>query len=182
MTENTQLYENQVLEQLNAGTTVRDLMGAAVGLLAEAVNILVLQIFRKDDYAVKYAVEPLLIGAGPLGELTVRLKLVYALGVISRQEYEDAELLMALHEALQDDPNEYRFTDDEILGPFSELHCVTAFPPLPAFSRAPGDDALVRMQQQRYQQIVRSTMVLSTTEYLVRISAKKAFSDKLLLK
>jgi len=182
MTENTQLYENQVLEQLNSGTTVSDLMSAAVRLLTEAVDILVLQIFRKDDYAVKYAVEPLLVGAGPLGELPVRLKLVYALGVISRQEYEDAELLMALHEALQDDPKEYRFTDDEILGPFSELHCVTAFPVQPSFSRAPEDDALVRMQQQRYQQIVRSTMVLSTTEYLVRISAKKAFTDKLLLK
>ncbi len=182
MTENTQLHENQVLEQLNAGTSVRDLMEAAVKLLAEAVNILVLQIFRKDDYAVKYAVEPLLVGAGPLGELPVRLKLVYALGVISRHEYEDAELLLALHEALQDDPNEYRFTDDKILGPFSELHCVTAFPPLPDFSRVPGDDALIRMQQQRYQQIVRSTMVLSPTEYLVRISAKKAFTDKLLLK
>lgn len=182
MTENTQLHENQVLEQLNAGTTVRDLMEAAVILLAEAVNILVLQIFRKDDYAVKYAVEPLLVGAGPLGELPVRLKLVYALGVISRHEYEDAELLLALHEELQDDPNEYRFTDDEILGPLSELHCVSSFPPLPEFSRVPGDDALYRMQQQRYQQIVRSTVVLSATEYLVRISAKKAFSDKLLLK
>lgn len=182
MTEITQLYENQVLEQLNAGSTIRDLMGAAVGLLAEAVNILVLQIFRKDDYAVKYAVEPLLVGAGPLGELPVRLKLVYALGVISRLEYEDAELLIALHEALQDDPNDYRFTDDEVLGPVSELHCVSSLPPLPEFSRAPKDDALARMQQQRYQQIVRSTLVLCTTEFLVRISAKKAFTDKLLLK
>jgi hypothetical protein len=36
---------------------------AAVELLTEAVNILVLQVFRKDDYAVKYAVEPLLDGA-----------------------------------------------------------------------------------------------------------------------
>jgi DNA-binding MltR family transcriptional regulator len=26
----------------------------------------VLQVFRKDDYAVKYAVEPLLDGSGPL--------------------------------------------------------------------------------------------------------------------
>ncbi|WP_373559992.1 MULTISPECIES: MltR family transcriptional regulator [Enterobacteriaceae] len=28
-----------------------------------------LQVFRKDDYAVKYAVEPLLDGDGPLGDL-----------------------------------------------------------------------------------------------------------------
>lgn len=84
MTENTQLLENSVLERLNAGITVREFLRAAITLLAEAVAILVTQVFRKDDYAVKYAVEPLLVGAGPLAELSVRLKLVYALGVISR--------------------------------------------------------------------------------------------------
>lgn len=182
MTENTQLLENSVLERLNAGTTVREFLRAAITLLAEAVAILVTQVFRKDDYAVKYAVEPLLVGAGPLAELSVRLKLVYALGVISRQEYEDAELLMALHEELQQDPGDYRFTDDEIMGPFGELHCVATFPPSPQIAHAPGDEALAKMQRQRYQQMVRSRMVLSATEYLVRISAKKAFSDRLLLK
>ncbi|MGP0917473.1 MltR family transcriptional regulator, partial [Serratia sp. CY81166] len=30
--------------------------------LAEALNVLVVQVFRKDDYAAKYAVEPLLSG------------------------------------------------------------------------------------------------------------------------
>jgi DNA-binding MltR family transcriptional regulator len=49
--------------------------------------------------------------------------------VISRAEYEDAELLMALREELNHDGNEYSFTDDEILGPFGELHCVAALPP-----------------------------------------------------
>lgn len=92
-----------------------------------------LQVFRKDDYAVKYAVEPLLDGDGPLGDLSVRLKLIYGLGVINRQEYEDAELLMALREELNHDGNEYAFTDDEILGPFGELHCVAALPPPPQF-------------------------------------------------
>lgn len=121
--EETQAFENRVLERLNAGKTVRSFLIAAVELLTEAVNILVLQVFRKDDYAVKYAVEPLLDGDGPLGDLSVRLKLIYGLGVISRAEYEDAELLMAMREELNHDGNEYSFTDDEILGPFGELHC-----------------------------------------------------------
>ncbi len=83
MIEKKQAFENRVLEHLNAGKTVRSFLMAAVDLLAEALNILVVQIFRKDDYAVKYAVEPLLVGDGPLSELSVRLKLVYALGVIT---------------------------------------------------------------------------------------------------
>ncbi len=44
-------------------------------VVATAVNLLVLQVFRKDDYAVKYVFE-LLLGDGPLGELPVRLKLI----------------------------------------------------------------------------------------------------------
>ena len=50
--EETQAFENRVLERLNAGKTVRSFLIAAVELLTEAVNILVLQVFRKDDYAV----------------------------------------------------------------------------------------------------------------------------------
>ena len=171
--EQTQAFENRVLERLNAGKTVRSFLIAAVELLNEAINILVLQVFRKDDYAVKYAVEPLLDGDGPLGNLSVRLKLIYGLGVISRPEYEDAELLMALREELNHDGTEYAFTDDEILGPFGELHCVTALPPAPGFDSS--DANLFAMQKQRYQQVVRSTMVLSLTELISRISLKKAF-------
>ncbi|AQV28238.1 MltR family transcriptional regulator [Klebsiella pneumoniae] len=155
------------------GKTVRSFLIAAVELLTEAVNILVLQVFRKDDYAVKYAVEPLLDGSGPLGDLSLRLKLIYGLGVISRHEYEDAELLMALREELNHDGSEYAFTDDEILGPLGELHCVSALPPAPLFDDSDAD--LLAMQKQRYQQVVRSTMVLSLTELISRISLKKAF-------
>ncbi len=171
--EKPQAFENRVLERLNAGRSVRGFLIAAVELLAEAVNLLVMKVFRKDDYAVKYAVEPLLLGDGPLGELPVRLKLIYGLGVISRNEYEDAELLLALREALNDDGTDYRFTDDELLGPFGELHCVAALPPPPDLSI---DDINLRaMLQQRYQQMVRSTLVLSLTELISRISLKQAF-------
>lgn len=171
--EEKQAFENRVLERLNAGRSVRSFLIAAVELLAEAVNLLVLQVFRKDDYAVKYAVEPLLLGNGPLGELSVRLKLIYGLGVISRHEYEDGELLLALREELNHDHGDYRFTDDEILGPFGELHCVTTWPPAPVFNTE--DPELRSMQQQRYLQMVRSTMVLSLTELIARISMKQAF-------
>lgn len=171
--EEKQAFENRVLERLNAGRSVRSFLFAAVELLAEAVNVLVLQVFRKDDYAVKYAVEPLLLGDGPLGELSVRLKLIYGLGVISRHEYEDCELLLALREELNHDAGDYRFTDDEILGPFGELHCVAAWPPVPTFHAE--DAALQAMQQQRYLRMVRSTMVLSLTELISRISMKQAF-------
>jgi mannitol operon repressor len=73
MTESAE--KNFPLIRTFPGKTVRSFLIAAVELLTEAVNILVLQVFRKDDYAVKYAVEPLLDGSGPLGDLSVRLSL-----------------------------------------------------------------------------------------------------------
>lgn len=174
--EETQAFENRVLESLNAAKSVRSFMLKAVELLAEAVSVLMLQIFRKDDYAVKYAVEPLMTGTGPLGELSVRLKLIYGLGMISRKEYEDAELVLALGEELAHDQNPYRFTDDEILGPIGELHCVDMLPaPPPQAAGESADPLLAPMQQQRYQQVVRSTLVLSLTSLISQISLKKAF-------
>ncbi|HBT0216297.1 TPA: MltR family transcriptional regulator, partial [Klebsiella pneumoniae] len=88
------------------------------------------------------------------------------------------ELLMALREELNHDGNEYSFTDDEIIGPFGELHCVAALPPTPQFDDS--DAELLAMQKLRYQQMVRSTMVLSLTELISRISLKKAFQKSTL--
>ncbi|ADP10790.1 mannitol repressor protein [Erwinia sp. Ejp617] len=173
LTGQSQDVENRILERLNAGRSVRCLLIAAVEMLAEAVNMLVEQIFRQDDYAVKYAVEPLLHGDGPLGELSVRLKLIYGLGVINRNEYEDCERLMALREALNHDGSEYRFTDDKIVEPFSALHCVSTLPSFPDF--ACHDAELRVMQHQRYQQVVRSTMVLSLTALISLLSLRQAF-------
>lgn len=172
-----QAAENRVLEKLNARQTLSGFIQTTVILLAEAVDLLILQAFRKDDYAVKYAVEPLLEGSGPLANLSVRLKLIYALGVISRDEYEDVELLVALNNELEQENIVYSFTDDEILGPISILHCMTALPPQPTLHMPEDvvDDALRTMQEQRYQQMVRSALVLSVTDLITRLSHKKAF-------
>ena len=172
-----QAAENRVLEKLNARQTLSGFIQTAVLLLAEAVDQLILQAFRKDDYAVKYAVEPLLEGSGPLANLSVRLKLIYALGVISRDEYEDVELLVALNNELEQEKTVYSFTDDEILGPISMLHSMTALPPPPMLHMPEDvvDDALRAMQEQRYQQMVRSALVLSITDLITRLAHKKAF-------
>ncbi|WP_433641060.1 MltR family transcriptional regulator [Kluyvera georgiana] len=176
LTQN-QAAENRILERLNARQTLTGFIQTAVGLLSEAVDQLILQAFRKDDYAVKYAVEPLLEGSGPLANLPVRLKLIYALGVISRDEYEDVELLLALNNELVHENKIYSFTDDEILGPINMLHCMTTLPPPPTLHLPEDvvDDALRTMQEQRYQQMVRSTLVLSITDLVTSLAHKKAF-------
>ncbi|MCM3686388.1 MltR family transcriptional regulator, partial [Mesobacillus subterraneus] len=56
--------------------------------------------------------------------------------------------------------------------------CVAALPPTPQFDDS--DAELLAMQKLRYQQMVRSTMVLSLTELISRISLKKAFQKSTL--
>jgi mannitol operon repressor len=169
-----QYIENNILERLNAGQTVHQMFVIIIDVLGEAVNLLITKVFRKDDYAVKYAVEPLLKGKGPLSELSVQLKLIYALGIISRNEYEDCELLLAIQAELESDSYQYGFIDDEILGPISLLHDMV-LPPSPPRQTKHSDEILLTMQQQRYQQMIRSGLVLAVTELVVRIRRKKTF-------
>lgn len=57
------------------------------------------------------------------------------------------------------------------------LHSMTALPPQPTLHLPEDvvDDLLVNMQEQRYQQMVRSTLVLSITDLVTRLCHKKAF-------
>lgn len=169
----TQAFKNRVLKRLNASKTVQSFLITAVKLLTKAVNLLVLQVFRKNNYAVKYAVKPLLNSNSPLSNLSVRLKLIYKLSVINRQKYKNAKLLIALRKKLNHNSNKYAFTNNKILKPFSKLHCVAALPPPPQFK--PANSSLYAMQIQRYQQAVQSTIVLSLTKLISKISLKKAF-------
>lgn len=169
--------ENRLLERLNTGHTIGDLLTMAVTLINEAVENLLSQVFRKDDYAVKYAVEPLLNHQGPLGQLTVRLKLLYGLGVLQRVDYEDCALLLALRDQLLHSNKNYCFTDDRIIGALTALHCLCPLSTavLQHDSALQNDPTLNAMRQQRYQQVIRSSTVLSLTELIARISVTRAF-------
>ena len=54
---------------------------------------------------------------------------------------------------------------------------MTALPPPPTLHMPEDvvDDALRTMQEQRYQQMVRSALVLSITDLITRLAHKKAF-------
>ncbi|WP_421297910.1 MltR family transcriptional regulator, partial [Aeromonas sp. 700722] len=64
--------EDEVLERLNEQDGPRGFFLEAVTILEEAVDSLMRRAFRQEEYAVKYAIEPLLNQSGPLGQLEVR--------------------------------------------------------------------------------------------------------------
>lgn len=153
-----------ILEQLNAVTTVRGAVLTAVELFENTLNQLVQRVFCKDDHAVKYAVEPLLNTAGPLGDLLVRLKLLYALGIITQDIYQDIERLIKLRNQLNSDGREFSFTSSETLEPIRKLHAIEkmGIPQLEATSPNKEDDlVLYNMYVARQEQVIRSAFGLA---------------------
>ncbi|CAB5669543.1 MULTISPECIES: MltR family transcriptional regulator [Providencia] len=175
--ENKQNIENQILERLNQRPEVNLFVQEVVLLISQAIDKLMLKVFRKDDYAVKYAVEPLLTGNGPLGELSVRLKLLFALGAISRETYEDIELFLALNESLSAENLNINFTDDEILGSIKMLHCMEPLPEMMRFNQPEDlvDNQLIELQKHRFQQMIKSSLVLSVTALITQIIETDVF-------
>lgn len=175
--EYKQDIENQILERLNQRPEVHLFVQEVIALISQAIDKLMLKVFRKDDYAVKYAVEPLLTGNGPLGELSVRLKLLFALGAITRETYEDIELFLDLNESLSQQALKLNYIDDEIIGSIKMLHCMGPLPEMMRFDQPEDmvDKQLIELQKQRYQQMVKSSLVLSVTDLIAQILETDVF-------
>lgn len=157
-------YEDDILERLEALDTPKGFIAEVILILEELVDRLIRGAFRQDDYAVKYAIDPLLHQKGPLSDLGLRLKLLLALGLISPKIYQDLEVFLGLHDFLSEERFDYRFCDPAILAYLSRLHSFSqlGLPPLPA-PDADTDMMLYRLQLNRQDQRVRSALQLSVT-------------------
>ncbi|SET35196.1 MltR family transcriptional regulator [Thorsellia anophelis] len=181
-------FENHILETLNSGKSVEEFLDHAVKFIAEVTTRLISKIFRKDDYAIRYAIDPLFGGNGPLSELGVKLKLLYALGIINRQEYEDTDHLLALYDEVMDKTSDlictnhsnqsYQFTDEEVIAICHQLNCVEVKPVLFQNVHGKNDDIhdhnLLQMQQKRNRQVIKSTLVLSVSALISQLYKKPA--------
>lgn len=171
------LQEDAILEKLNQQADIHGLLTAAIDLIHHSVDNLILKVFRKERHAIKFVIPSLIGKNGPLNDTSVCLKLLYALGIINREEYEDVELLMAILDELDNDDKQYTFIDDEILGPISLLHDMI-MPPNHLSLQNDKEQGIVdslksSMYQSRYQQMIRSSLIIAITELTLRIVNKE---------
>lgn len=171
--------ESEILERLNQSSSVRGFLLQTNELLEESVASLIQRLLRKDDYAVKYAVTPLLSSQGPLGEMTVRLKLIYGLGIISQATYQDIERLIALRNFLNNEAIEYHFTDERIILEIKALNSLSDISREQLKMSLPEDldPASKQMQIDRQSRVIRSILTLAITEI-----CKTLAKDNVLLK
>ncbi|BEI25033.1 MltR family transcriptional regulator [Vibrio fluvialis] len=173
------INETEILERLNDAPSVRGFFIATVEVFNEAIDALMQRIFRKDNFAVQSVVGPLLQDTGPLGNLSVRLKLLYGLGVLPDAVYHDIESIIKLRNQLNSDGAEYTFTDPKIIAPIQALNLVkkmgmVQFNPL---EEPDGDVDLefYHLQLQRQQQVIKSGLSLAIIEICNELNKESPF-------
>ncbi|RJG51608.1 MltR family transcriptional regulator [Motilimonas pumila] len=160
----TEQQDTDLLQQLYDATSLRSFTLMTVTAIEQAVDGLINRVFRKDDFMVKSVVGPLLDSSGPLGDLSIRLKVLFSLGAIDIKVYQDIELLTQLKDFLNQSSNEFQFTDQEIVKKIASLNCICDMTLSSLELANPDDDsdrALYEMQLARQQQIIKSALILA---------------------
>lgn len=159
------LKENEILEYLNASLTARGFFISSVDVFEQVIQTLIERVFLKKDFAVQSVVGPLLHNSGPLGELSVRLKLLFGIGVIPHEIYQDIEDMIKLKSLLNNDSAEYKFTDSIIVNAIRNLHLAKNMnmAPFEPISSVQDDIDLVfyQMQIERQQLVIKSSLALA---------------------
>jgi len=109
----TTLTEDDVFEKLNAQETLPAFISAATRILRQAIRNFLPSLFvNNDEEIVEYAVKPLLSQSGPLNNIDVALRLIYALGKMDKWLYADITHFSQFNDYLKEQVNPPRFTDD----------------------------------------------------------------------
>lgn len=173
-----QINETDIIERLNSAPSVRGFFITTVEVFNDAIDALIQRVFRKDNFAVQSVVGPLLHDSGPLGNLSVRLKLLFGLGVLPDDIYHDIEDIIKLRNQLNSDGSEYDFTDPQILVPIKKLNLVAKMGMVQLDVLEPYGDIdldFYQLQLQRQQQIIKSGLSLAIVEICNELNKESPF-------
>ncbi|MFY1027826.1 MltR family transcriptional regulator [Actinobacillus seminis] len=160
------LSSDQIYEKLNEATSIRGFITASVAIFDEAVDQLIQRVFRKTDFAVKSVVDSLFMTGGPLFDLSVRLKVLLGLGVITHAVFEDMYAFIKLKEKLSNDEKDYLFFDQLIIDFIRQLHVATenALLHFPDEKEDMPNSLCYQIKVQRKEKLVRSCLMLTIIE------------------
>lgn len=157
--------EDPIYERLNNVSSIRGFVTASVAIFDELVDQLINRVFRKNDFVVKSVVESLFETSGPLASLSIRLKVLLGLGVLSQEAFEDITAFMQLKDKLNEDTQEYYFSDELIVAFTHKLRLFKDKAMLPQHEPVEAPDSLVgQMKIQRREKLVRSCLILTVME------------------
>ena len=169
-------FDIDIVETLSEAQTAYDFFTASFDLFEDAVDILIQNVFRKDDYAVKYAVDPLLNSDGPLANLPIRIKLLYGLGLLSQDSYQDIEKFIELKEFVQSEGESVEF-----LALIDRLNAISAVakilpPNLGNNKLEESSHFIVQMKLEQNRQVIKSSLILAITEIIKELHRETPLS------
>ncbi|MEX3018275.1 MltR family transcriptional regulator [Kluyvera sp. STS39-E] len=122
----TTLTEDEVLEQLDAQEDMLAFMATAHDILLLGVKRFLPSLFvDNDEEIVEYAVKPLLAQSGPLDDIDVALRLIYALGKMDKWLYADITHFSQFYQYLKEQDDIPKFADDMTWDFISNVNCIT---------------------------------------------------------
>lgn len=170
------LSEDPIYEKLNGTVSVRGFMIATVAIFEEAVDSLINRVFRKTDFVVQSVIDSLFTNDSPLGDLSVRLKVLLGLGVIQHNLFSDVNAFIQFKETLNKDEKEYTF-DDEIVLTF--LQKLTLLMDKSALDFEPliedKNSLTYQMKSLRREKIIRSCLILTIADIYRQLQIESPF-------
>lgn len=158
------MLNNQIAiyEKLDDVTSIRGFIITAVSLFEQGIEQLINRVFLKTDFTVKSVVDSLLYQSGPLCELPIRVKVLFGLGVISHQVFEDINAFLKLKEQLNNQVDEPAFIDPIIIQFIQQLHHQQEKNiVLEDLSQENQDSLLYQVKMMRQVKLLRSYLILA---------------------
>lgn len=120
------LSEDDVLEQLDAQDNLFSFMKTAHSILLQGIRQFLPSLFvDNDEESVEYAVKPLLAQSGPLDDIDVALRLIYALGKMDKWLYADITHFSQYWHYLKEQDETLGFADDMTWDFISNVNSIT---------------------------------------------------------
>ncbi|MGR6832527.1 MltR family transcriptional regulator [Aliivibrio wodanis] len=172
------INESYIIERLDNAPSVRGFFIIAVDILNESIDGLIQRIFQKDNFAVQSVIGPLLQDSGPLGDLSVRLKLLFGLGVLPNKTYHDIEGIIQIRNKLNSAMEDAQFTDPQVIIPINKLNLIKRMGMMQLEILPLNDDTdlmFYQMQIDRQKQMIQSGLSLAIVDICSELQKESPF-------
>lgn len=167
----TTLNEDDVIELLDARTDLLSFMTAANDILLLGIKRFLPSLFvNNDEEIVEYAVKPLLAQSGPLDDIDVALRLIYALGKMDKWLYADITHFSQFHCYLKEQRDIPGFADDITWDFISNVNSITRNETLYNALKSMKFADFAAWSEVRFTGMVKTAMTLAVTAILKELA------------
>ncbi|WP_058911053.1 MltR family transcriptional regulator [Entomohabitans teleogrylli] len=167
----TTLTEDEILEQLDARADLPAFMSAAHEILSAGVRRFLPSLFVNNDAEIlEYAVKPLLARSGPLDDIDVALRLIFALGKMDKWLYADITSFSQFHDYVMKQEAPPGFQDEVTWDFISNINTITRNDVFWQALKGMKFADFAVYSQARYTSMVKTAMVLAVTEILKELT------------